>query len=186
MTTSSSNSSSSDIDSDAAVDAAPVADAAPSVEEHVDGRKLRAERTRAAVIDALLDLLREDGGEPPLELIAERAHVSPRSIFVHFHDREGLFTAAADRQTALTMEMMSPVDLSAPLPKRIDDFIDQRVRINDFIDPIRRAATRWENRSPVVSERLQAMRKLSRAEVKHVFEPELGKLDGEEIGRAHV
>ena len=56
-----------------------------------DGRTVRAERTREAVVTALLALLEEGELSPTAERVAERAHVSERSIFQHFGDREALF-----------------------------------------------------------------------------------------------
>ncbi len=63
-----------------------------------DGRTVRAERTRQAIVDALLTLLDEGELRPTAERIAERAEVSERSVFQHFPDREALFEAVARQQ----------------------------------------------------------------------------------------
>src|SRR5437870_4843088 len=63
-----------------------------------DGRTARGQRTRAAVVDALLALLEEGDLRPPAPRIADRAGVSLRSVFQHFADRETLFAAVAAAQ----------------------------------------------------------------------------------------
>ena len=68
------------------------------VEQTRDGRSVRAERTRTAIVDALLSLLDEGDVKPTAERVASRAKVSERSVFQHFSDREALFEAAAQRQ----------------------------------------------------------------------------------------
>src|SRR3954449_13008343 len=93
----------------------------------VDGRNLRAERTRTALAAAYLDLLSEGDLRPTAERIAERAGVSPRSVFKHFPDREALFAAAAEIREGRIRELIG--DLPAPagsLDERLDAFVEQR------------------------------------------------------------
>ena len=52
-----------------------------------DGRTVRAERTRQALVDSLLNLLDEGQLTPTAAEIAARAGVSERSVFQHFPDR---------------------------------------------------------------------------------------------------
>src|SRR5215204_7151666 len=93
----------------------------------VDGRNLRAERTRTALATAYLDLLTEGDLRPTAERIAERANVSPRSVFKHFPDREALFAAASEIQEGRIRELVGEgPDPSAPLDQRLDQFVAQR------------------------------------------------------------
>jgi AcrR family transcriptional regulator len=66
-------------------------------EEVVDGRRLRSERSRQAIIDAAQDLMNEGNLIPTAQAIAERAGVGIRSFFRHFSDMDALF-AAVDEQ----------------------------------------------------------------------------------------
>ena len=61
-----------------------------------DGRLLRSERTRQALIEAYLDLLREKQRPPTAPEIAKRAGCSVRSVFERFSDLLTLSLAAAD------------------------------------------------------------------------------------------
>lgn len=58
-----------------------------------DGRRLRSERSRAAIIDAALDLIREGTLVPTAQQISDRAGVGMRTFFRHFEDMESLFSA---------------------------------------------------------------------------------------------
>ena len=143
----------------------------------VDGRNLRAERTRTALAAAYLDLLSEADLRPTAERIAERAGCSPRSVFKHFPDRESLFAAASEIQEQRVLELMGDaIDPEAPLADRIDAFVDQRARFHEFVTPVRRAALLTEPFSAVVAEKLTMARTAGARQVEHVFRPELDGL----------
>jgi TetR/AcrR family transcriptional regulator of autoinduction and epiphytic fitness len=145
----------------------------------VDGRSLRAERTRTALATAYLDLLTEGDLRPTAERIAERAKVSPRSVFKHFPDRESLFAAASEIQEGRIRELIGdPPDQSAPFDERLDAFVDQRARFHEFVSPVRRSALLTEPFSPVIAEKLQMARTAGAAQVEEVFATELGALRG--------
>ncbi len=62
--------------------------------KEMDGRRLRSERSRLAIIDAALALQEEGILVPTAQQISERAGVGIRSFFRHFQDMESLFEAA--------------------------------------------------------------------------------------------
>jgi len=62
-----------------------------------DGRRLRSERSRQAIIDASLGLIEEGILVPTAQQVSERAGVGIRSFFRHFTDMESLF-ATVDEQ----------------------------------------------------------------------------------------
>jgi TetR/AcrR family transcriptional regulator of autoinduction and epiphytic fitness len=145
----------------------------------VDGRNLRAERTRTALAAAYLDLLTEGDLRPTAERIADRAGVSPRSVFKHFPDRESLFAAASEIQESRVRDLMGDLpDPSAPLEERLDVFVDQRARFHEFVSPVRRSALLTEPFSPVIAEKLKMAREAGAAHVDLVFAPELGAVRG--------
>ncbi|MDG1942735.1 MAG: helix-turn-helix domain containing protein [Halioglobus sp.] len=59
-----------------------------------DGRRLRSERSRQAIIDAALLLIEEGILVPTAQQVSERAEVGIRSVFRHFTDMESLFAIA--------------------------------------------------------------------------------------------
>src|SRR5918992_4529585 len=138
-----------------------------------DGRTVRAERTRQAIVDSLLGLL--DAGEPSptAAAIAQSAGVSERSVFQHFPDREALFEAVARQQYERVMPTLHPVDASQPLEARIDQFTRQRARLYELIGGVRRAALLIEHESPAVAGWLAPPPPAKAPEGERVFPPEL-------------
>ena len=141
-----------------------------------DGRTVRGERTRQALVEALLALLDEGELRPTAERIAARAGVSERSVFQHFPDREQLFEAVARQQYERVRPTLRPVDPALPLPERIDAFVLQRARLYELIKGVRRAALLLEPDSEAVARWLGTARRAKGDEVLRVF--------GREIERA--
>ncbi len=142
-----------------------------------DGRTVRAERTRQALVDSLLALLYEGELRPTAERIAARAGVSERSLFQHFADREVLYQAVAVQQYERIAPTLEPVDLLLPLGERIDAFVAQRARLLEEVTPVRRAALLLEPDSDVVAGWLQSTRRQKAREVERVFRAELEALE---------
>ncbi len=134
-----------------------------------DGRAARSERTRAAVVEALLGLIDEGDVRPTAARIAERAGVSLRSVFQHFEDLELLYANAADRQLQRLIALTKPVPRDGPLAGRIAAFTEQRARLLEPISPVRRSAILSEPFSPAIAKRLRWARNRGRLEVERVF-----------------
>lgn len=142
-----------------------------------DGRTVRAERTRQALVDALFALLDEGELRPTAERIAKRAGVSERSVFQHFPDREALFEAVARQQYERVFSGLEPVDGSRPLPERLDAFVAQRARLLEESSALRQAAILLEHDSEVVAGWLESWRRAAATEVERVFTRELERLE---------
>jgi TetR/AcrR family transcriptional regulator, regulator of autoinduction and epiphytic fitness len=106
----------------------------------LDGRTLRAERTRRAIVAAHMDLMCEGDLQPTGERIARRAGVSLRALWRNFSDLESLFAASGRKSWEMRNEVYQPVPVSLPLAERIDAFCRQRVTILELIAPASRAA----------------------------------------------
>lgn len=97
-----------------------------SGEAVLDGRRLRSERSRTAIIEAMLALQDEGVLVPTAHQVAERSGINIRSIFRHFEDMEALFEAA-DRQLRESYE--APFiggDREGSLTERIEHAVEQR------------------------------------------------------------
>jgi TetR/AcrR family transcriptional regulator, regulator of autoinduction and epiphytic fitness len=138
-----------------------------------DGRTVRAERTRRALVEALLALLTEGRPRPTAAEIAERAGVSERSVFQHFPDREALLEAVAREQYERVMPTIRPVDASLSLAARIDEFVAQRATLYERAAGVRRAALLMEPESDVVAGWLTTVRRAGAAEAERVFRREI-------------
>jgi TetR/AcrR family transcriptional regulator, regulator of autoinduction and epiphytic fitness len=144
--------------------------------QEVDGRTARANRTREAVVEALLSLMEEGDVQPTAAQIAARAGVSERTLFQHFHDREALFLAVAARQTERFRERWERISSDGPFEERLDAFVEQRSGILELATPVRRGALLMEPFSETVAESLKGFRRLKRDEAARIFRPELEAL----------
>ena len=153
--------------------ARPAPEESDEAAERPDGRSVRAERTRDAIVDGLLGLLGEGVVAPTIEQIAGRAGVSQRSIFLHFHDREAVLVAAGARRAEQVGALVEPLPSGGPLERRLEAFLDQRVRVLEEISPYRRAAVLVEPSSEAVAAGLAMARRAGRAQLEQVFGPEL-------------
>ena len=98
--------------------------------EALDGRRVRRHYNREAVIDALIELFHEGDYAPASAVVAERAGLSPRSLFRYFDDIDDLTHAAIDRLMAAARPLVAlGVDQSAPLAVRIEKLVESRIRL---------------------------------------------------------
>lgn len=139
---------------------------------------MRGLRSRMAVAEAMLELIREGELRPPLRLVAERAGVSLRLVHNHFADREQLFGAAAALQMEQVAKHVQAIDADGPLETRLDNFVKVRARLLEAITPVRRAGLGEEPFSASVRTSLSAIRDAKRKQVTAVFADELGRLSG--------
>src|SRR4051794_19041395 len=139
----------------------------------IDGRTARAQRTRQAVVEALLNLLQEGDLRPTAPRIAERAGVSLRSVFQHFADREALLFAVADQQQRELRRMTRRIGSDGPIDKRIEAFVSQRCRVLEATASVWRASLLHEPDAPGVKSIRDGLIDLARRELSAVFDPEL-------------
>ncbi|RAO39032.1 hypothetical protein PSN13_00056 [Micromonospora saelicesensis] len=141
----------------------------------VDGRTARAERTRAAIVEAHLALISEGDLRPTGERIAERAGISLRTLWTNFKDMETLFEASGAEVLRQQDAAYRPISTGLPLTKRVDAYCRQRARLLQLIAPSARAA---QMREPV-SEQLHRNRlkhiERVRDEVEELFAVELAE-----------
>ena len=110
----------------------------------VDGRTARAQRTRAAIVDAHLGLLARGDLKPTGERIADAAGVSLRTLWTSFKDMETLFAAAGQRLIERQLDVFQPIDPALPLSERVEAFCRQRARMLEILTPAARAAVLYE------------------------------------------
>jgi TetR/AcrR family transcriptional regulator of autoinduction and epiphytic fitness len=143
------------------------------VRQRVDGRTLRAERTRQAITEAHFALIEEGELRPTAERIAERAGVSLRALWTNFKDMEGLFAAAGERLMDRQRAEFRPVPPELPLPERIELYCAQRARLLELIAPAARAARIREPFSAQLRKNRAWYLEIAREEIETLFAPEL-------------
>jgi AcrR family transcriptional regulator len=149
---------------------------------NVDGRRARRQRNRDAVVEALLELYHEGNFRPSAEEIAERAGLSPRSLFRYFDDVDDLTRAAIARHLARLRPLFNEsVDPTLPLPERVAAFVENRLRLHDASGNVGQIARMRSAMNPVVGTELGQARSSLRNQLQRTFEPDLAKL-----GEAHA
>ena len=136
-------------------------------------------------MDALLDLLQEGELRPTAAQIANRAGVSPRSLFQHFPDLEALFAAAAERYVERFPPALDGVVATGGLEDRIVAFVDAWSDRCEASRGVRRASLFQAHSSGDVRHRIGQYREHQRREVERIFALELnGRSDREELAAA--
>jgi TetR/AcrR family transcriptional regulator, regulator of autoinduction and epiphytic fitness len=145
--------------------------------ETEDGRSVRRARNRDAVVDAMLALHREGRLNPSSDEIAQRAGLSPRSLFRYFTDIDDLCRAAIARQqeriTPLTAIDVAP---EAPLVERIDALVRVRCRLFEETTGTATVARLRAPSQPLIADQLQQARTYFRQQVRRLFAAELAAL----------
>jgi AcrR family transcriptional regulator len=139
-----------------------------------DGRRLRRDRNRMAVVDALLDLYGESNLRPSTAEIAERAGLSHRSLFRYFDDfddlcREAVFRAEQRARPLIPIE----VDRAAPLTDRIEALVTQRMRLFEALGPVAQVSRLNAPFAQVLAAELTKNRAFLRAQLTDLFASEL-------------
>jgi TetR/AcrR family transcriptional regulator of autoinduction and epiphytic fitness len=143
----------------------------------IDGRTARGQRTRAAVVDALLALQEEGDLEPTAQRVAARAGVALRTVFGHFSDMETLWAQAGERELAKIAALADVPRADLPLEERIERFSASRARVLEAVLPVLRAARLREHTSAALRRNRELFANAGDAEVAAVFAPELQPLD---------
>jgi len=141
-----------------------------------DGRVRRSERSTAAIVHALFELIGEGVTAPTGDEVAERASVGIRTVFRHFKDMDTLYGAL----DVLLYERYEPFFL-APVPEgsieeRIEEFVARRAKGYEGIAPYKRAANIKRARSEFLQERHEAVVSRMSKDLRRWF-PELKRMD---------
>jgi len=139
----------------------------------VDGRRLRAVRTRASIVTALYELVRDGDPAPTAAKIAARAGVALRSIGQHFPSREALLTAVAEHHSARVAKSPPDLPTGGPLAARLTAFVRIRADELERTMPLRRAIAAMRSPPEAVRAAERQDRDRRRAELAAAFAAEV-------------
>jgi hypothetical protein len=141
----------------------------------VDGRRLRSERTRLAIIEAYLELLRRDPRMPTTAQIAEQAGCSLRSIFERFSDLNTLSLATADYAIAQGQAEAVARNVAGDRPTRIQSHVETRARACEKWLPLWRIMT-MQDQIAELRKRVVMVRLANIERMKLMYSLELSRL----------
>lgn len=145
---------------------------------NIDGRSLRRERNREAVIVSLLELIREGNHDPATSDIADRAGVSHRSVFRYFEDLNDLVRQAIEYEIADAIPLATMADMGeGPVEARIESLIESRLRVYEHTHPVARVARARSLSIPAIDEGMGTITNLFRGQLAAHFAPELAEVD---------
>jgi AcrR family transcriptional regulator len=142
----------------------------------VDGRHARSERSRQAMVDALLDLMREGNLRPSSAQIAERAGVTQRTLFNQFGDMDSLITAVAARQVQRFLELQ-PKAGGGSVEERVARYCDGLEQLLEETMHVRWAVLTSPNPTMTGAGFVRGALDFTRKQLRDAFAPELDELD---------
>ncbi len=150
---------------------------ATGVDEMDDGRRIRRDRNREAVVEAMISLYDEGNFAPSADDISDRAGLSARSLFRYFEDIDDLCRAAITHQLqrvrpTLTVSAGSGDALSV----RIAAVVDQRLRMFDAMGSVGHVSRLRAPFQPLVAAELRQARSFLRHQLERCFATELGAM----------
>ena len=112
-----------------------------------DGRTQRSERSRTAIVQAMLELIGEGSLSPTAQQVAERADVGVRTVFRHFSDMETLFSTMNEQIKGEVESLFIEKVQTGPYEQRVDGLIERRMEIFTSLAPYIRSSTlqRWRS-----------------------------------------
>ena len=144
-----------------------------AAEPVIDGRRLRAERGRAAVVTATLELVDAGNPLPTFADIADASGVSERTIFRYFPDRDSLFGAVATEVFPRIAHCLVITPPDGDLATRAAALVTLRVELAVRTAPLTRSVERLAPSSQLGAAMLALRIERLQEQVRRWFEPEL-------------
>lgn len=153
-----------------------------------DGRRLRSERSRQAMINAALILIEEGNFAPTAKQISARAGVGIRSFFRQFEDMDQFFAAVDEHTVGSFWEsFLHEGDREGALTERLDSIVATYAKAFEEHRSLLLAtkSLRWSSR--VLKENYEHYQQISRAN-KERWLPEISQLvlDERELADAYL
>jgi AcrR family transcriptional regulator len=92
-----------------------------------DGRFKRSERSRQAIIDAMIVSMEKGCYIPTAQQVADQAGISIRTVFRHFSEMELLYKEITEIQKPSYAKHFIDQDLTGSIKQRIDRLVDARI-----------------------------------------------------------
>lgn len=141
-----------------------------------DGRRARRTRNRAAVVDALFDLLTDGIAPPSTDQIATKAGVSVSSVFRYFDGLDDLQRQTVDTYFTRFAPLLEVPQLGeGPLPDRIARFVEARLVLYANVAPIARLARARAYDHARITASLAGARNAFTAQIRAHFAAELNQ-----------
>ena len=146
--------------------------------EVVDGRRLRSERSKKAILDACEALMKEGQLVPTAQMISDRASVPIRSFFRHFPDMGTLFRDLDDTLKPEFERIFVTESCDGTLEERIESAIKLHARSYEENRPVLKSTKAQLWRYTVLQENYAKWQKRLRKDLANRI-PELREVDAD-------
>jgi AcrR family transcriptional regulator len=110
------------------------------LDDTLDGRRLRGKRSRAQIVEALFDLVRDGELDPSAMSVAARAGVGLRTVFRHFEDMDSLYREISHKLEAEILPMVMTPFESTNWRGKVEELILRRSHIYEYVMPLKIAS----------------------------------------------
>jgi TetR/AcrR family transcriptional regulator, regulator of autoinduction and epiphytic fitness len=137
-----------------------------------DRRVARGQRTRMALVDAVIDLMLDGVANPTSRQIAQHADVSVRTLYNHFRVK-GLQAEAIAATVSERTSSIVRLPTRGPLTVRIGALCHQRRELLEPIERLLSSAVAMLEQPPVLADALDGLRVRLRSSTEMAFRQEL-------------
>lgn len=138
-----------------------------------DGRHARSKSSRAKIIAALLELVKNGDVAPSAAKVAQAANVGLRSVFRHFDDMDSLYREMSEHIEATVMPIMLRPMPALPWRDCVRELTERRIKVFETILPFRISASINRFQSAFIMQDYRRMLRMERASLEAVLPPAL-------------
>lgn len=143
-----------------------------AIETEPDGRRRRSQKTRLAIVNAYIDLIRQEASTTADD-VARQAGVSTRSIFDRFPTVGDVAVAAFDHIISTQLAIIDAGAAEASLDVRISEFVKNRATNCEALLPVRAALVSSMSNLAAVRKKVAVMRDQRCRRLQSLFQREL-------------
>ena len=143
--------------------------------ETSDGRRRRSIDSRARIVAAMLDLVREGQVAPGAEEVAARAEVGLRTVFRHFKDMDSLYRELATAVERELIQIVAKPFKAETWQGKVLELVERRTPVYERIMPFRRASDTHRHTSPFIQTRHGVLAGQAREILIRILPPEVVK-----------
>lgn len=139
------------------------------METEADGRRQRSNRSREAIVLAMIDLIRAGEMSPAAARVAEKANVGLRTVFRHFEEMDTLNREISAIVEAEIMPLIEKPFAGKTWRQQLGDLLDRRAQIYERIMPLKIAGSLQRFRSKFLMDDYNRFLKMERHGLKRVL-----------------
>lgn len=134
-----------------------------------DGRRQRSNRSREAIVLAMIDLIRAGEMSPAAARVAEKANVGLRTVFRHFEEMDTLNREISAIVEAEIMPLIEKPFEGRTWRQQFADLLDRRAHIYERVMPLKIAGSLQRFRSKFLMDDYNRFLKMERHGLKRVL-----------------